>query len=46
MFGRKIHLFTIFGLKVGIDFTWFFLAILVAWSPSSAAISSPASGTS
>ena len=32
MFGRKIHLFTLFGFDVGIDFTWFFLAILVAWS--------------
>ena len=32
MFGKQIHLFTIFGFKVGIDFTWFFLAILVAWS--------------
>ena len=32
MFGRKIHLFTIFGFRVGIDFTWFLLAILLAWS--------------
>jgi hypothetical protein len=32
MFGRKIHLFTIFGFDVGIDFTWFFLAVLVTWS--------------
>lgn len=32
MFGKQIHLFTIFGFKVSIDFTWFFLAILVAWS--------------
>jgi Zn-dependent protease/CBS domain-containing protein len=32
MFGKKIHLFTIFGFKVGIDLTWFLLAILVAWS--------------
>jgi len=32
MFGRKIHLFTIFGFKVGIDFTWFLLAILLTWS--------------
>jgi Zn-dependent protease/CBS domain-containing protein len=32
MFGKSIHLFTIFGFKVGIDFTWFFLAVLVAWS--------------
>ncbi len=32
MFGRKIHLFTLFGFEVGIDFTWFLLAILLAWS--------------
>jgi Zn-dependent protease/predicted transcriptional regulator len=32
MFGKKIHLFTLFGFSVGIDFTWFFLAVLVAWS--------------
>jgi Zn-dependent protease/predicted transcriptional regulator len=32
MFGRKIHLFTIFGFKVGIDLTWLFLAVLVTWS--------------
>jgi len=32
MFGKKIHLFTLFGFSVGVDFTWFFLAILVAWS--------------
>ncbi len=32
MFGRKIHLFTLFGFEVSIDFTWFLLAILLAWS--------------
>ena len=32
MFGKKIHLFTLFGFEVSIDFTWFLLAILVAWS--------------
>lgn len=32
MFGRKIHLFTLFGFEVSIDFTWFLLAIFVAWS--------------
>ncbi len=32
MFGRKIHLFTLFGFEVGIDFSWFLLAILLAWS--------------
>jgi Zn-dependent protease/CBS domain-containing protein len=35
MFGKKIHLFTLFGFDVGIDFTWFLLAILVAWSLAS-----------
>jgi len=32
MFGKKIHLFTIFGFRVGIDLTWVFLAVLVTWS--------------
>lgn len=32
MFGRKIHLFTILGFDVNIDFTWLFLAVLVTWS--------------
>ncbi len=32
MFGRKIHLFTIFGFKVGIDLSWLLLAVLVTWS--------------
>jgi Zn-dependent protease/CBS domain-containing protein len=32
MFGRKIHLFTILGFDVSIDFTWLFLAVLIAWS--------------
>ncbi len=32
MFGRKIHLFTIFGFNVSIDFTWLFLAVLITWS--------------
>jgi Zn-dependent protease/predicted transcriptional regulator len=35
MFGKKIHLFTLFGFDVGIDFTWIFLAVLVAWSLAS-----------
>ncbi len=35
MFGKKIHLFTLFGFSVGVDFTWFLLAILVAWSLAS-----------
>ena len=32
MFGRKIHLFTLFGFDVGIDFTWILLAVLITWS--------------
>lgn len=32
MFGRKIHLFTILGFDVSIDFTWLFLAVLITWS--------------
>ncbi len=32
MFGKKIHLFTIFGFNVSIDFTWLFLAVLITWS--------------
>ena len=32
MFGRKIPLFSLFGFKVGIDVTWFILAVLITWS--------------
>jgi Zn-dependent protease/CBS domain-containing protein len=32
MFGRRIHLFNLFGFKVGIDLSWIFLAVLVTWS--------------
>ncbi|MDX1642800.1 MAG: site-2 protease family protein [Thermoanaerobaculia bacterium] len=32
MFGRKFELFTLFGFKVGIDASWFILAILITWS--------------
>jgi Zn-dependent protease/predicted transcriptional regulator len=32
MFGRKIPLFSLFGFKVAIDFSWFILAFLIAWS--------------
>ena len=32
MFGKKIHLFTLFGFDVGIDLTWILLALLVVWS--------------
>jgi Zn-dependent protease/CBS domain-containing protein len=32
MFGKKIHLFSLFGFKVGLDITWILLAVLVTWS--------------
>ena len=32
MFGKKIHLFTLFGFDVGVDLTWILLALLVVWS--------------
>ena len=32
MFGKKIPLFNLFGFKVGIDATWFILAVLITWS--------------
>lgn len=32
MFGRRFDLFSLFGFRVGIDTSWFFLAILVTWS--------------
>lgn len=32
MFGRKIPLFSLLGFKVAIDFSWFILALLIAWS--------------
>jgi len=34
MFGKKIGLFSILGFRVSLDFTWFFLAILIVWSLS------------
>ncbi len=30
MFGKKIHLFTLFGFSGSIDFPWFFRAVLGA----------------
>ncbi len=32
MFGKRIHLFTLFGFKVQIDVTWLILAVLVTWT--------------
>jgi Zn-dependent protease/CBS domain-containing protein len=35
MFARRIHLFKLFGFKVNLDISWFFLLILVTWSLAS-----------
>jgi len=32
MFGKKIHLFSLFGFKVGVDLSWLLLAVLITWS--------------
>jgi Zn-dependent protease/CBS domain-containing protein len=32
MFTNRIPLFTLFGIKVGLDYSWFLLAILLVWS--------------
>jgi Zn-dependent protease/predicted transcriptional regulator len=32
MFGKRIHLFKLFGFNVGIDITWFILAVFITWS--------------
>ncbi|HUF30873.1 MAG TPA: site-2 protease family protein [Gemmatimonadaceae bacterium] len=32
MFGKRIHLFTIYGFKIRLDASWFILAVLVTWS--------------
>jgi Zn-dependent protease len=32
MLGRPIHLFTLFGFSIRIDYSWFFLVIVVTWS--------------
>jgi Zn-dependent protease/predicted transcriptional regulator len=34
MLGRPIHLFTLFGFSIRIDYSWFFLVIVVTWSLS------------
>jgi Zn-dependent protease/CBS domain-containing protein len=34
MFTNRIPLFTLFGIKVGLDYSWFLLAILLVWSLS------------
>ena len=32
MFGKRIHIFSLFGFKVNIDISWVILAVLVTWS--------------
>lgn len=32
MFGKRITLFSVLGIRIGIDVSWLFLALLVAWS--------------
>lgn len=32
MFIKRIHLITIAGFKIGIDLSWFFIAILLSWT--------------
>lgn len=32
MFGRSIKLFDLFGFRVGIDWSWFLIVILITWS--------------
>lgn len=34
MFGKKVHLFTLFGFKVNVDFSWLILALLITWTLS------------
>lgn len=35
MFGKKLQLFSLFGFKVSVDFTWILLAVLITWSLAS-----------
>ncbi|MGC2596251.1 MAG: site-2 protease family protein [Rhabdochlamydiaceae bacterium] len=32
MFGRRFNFLTIFGIKIGIEFSWLFIAILLSWT--------------
>lgn len=34
LLGKPIHLFTLFGFSIRIDYSWIFLAIIVTWSLS------------
>src|SRR6266540_3222626 len=35
MFAKRLHLFSIYGLDVAIDPSWFLVAILIVWSLAS-----------
>lgn len=32
MFGRRFNLFTFAGIRIGIDLSWFFIAVLLSWT--------------
>jgi Zn-dependent protease/CBS domain-containing protein len=32
MFGKRFNFLTIFGIKIGIEFSWLFIAILLSWT--------------
>jgi Zn-dependent protease len=34
MYGKQLNLFRLFGFQVKIDFSWVFIAVLIAWSLS------------
>ncbi|MGD2100199.1 MAG: site-2 protease family protein [Desulfobacterales bacterium] len=34
MFGKRLKLFKLFGFEIGVDLSWIFIAILIAWSLS------------
>ena len=38
MFGRRFHLFTLFGFPIRADLSWFFIAVLLSWSYASAVL--------
>ena len=35
MFGRPISLFKLAGFQVGLDWSWFILAVLISWTLAS-----------
>ncbi len=32
MFGKRLHILTFAGIKIGIDISWIFIAILLSWT--------------